>query len=279
MEVVGPLNLIYQVFFSGMSPANELYLLPKWNGAVIALYVLHYINRAIVNPLFLAPSMSPVHIFMLLFGALFNYINSQCLAGWALGFPLSTMDTDTSLSKTSSVLPYVGLAIFFIGMAGNIRAERTLYRLRSDAAQSDINEKKNQDNGNDCATAKRCDKVYVIPPPRGLFSFVLFPHYACEWLEWLGYSLVGTGVTSFASSHTFAVASSAQPGFPLAACFTTLNRVCASHGLSFPLPAIVFLVNVVATTAARASWGRKWYISRFGLEKVAGRKAVIPGLI
>lgn len=281
MEIVGPVNLLSQVMLLPPSDGSVSFpRLPRWNGAVVALYVLHYINRAIVNPLFVAPSMSPVHVFMALSGALFNYVNSQCLAGWALGFPLSTALPDTPSSKKSSVVPCLGLVLFFLGMAGNIRAERTLYSLRRDAANAGMDKKETKDKETGHATTNRCDKAYVIPPARGLFSRVLFPHYACEWLEWLGYSLIGTGVACQCLPSPHASTSlSAQPGFPFATCYALVNRACVSLGLSFPLPAVVFLVNVVATTAARASWGRKWYISRFGDEKVAGRKAVIPGLI
>ena len=83
------------------------------------------------------------------------------------------------------------------------------------------------------------DKVYMMPE-NGLFRLVLFPHYLCEWIEWCGFWMVG--------------------GF---GC----------------VPARNFVVSEVTTMMPRALQGRRWYIKRFGREKVGSRKAVIPGLI
>lgn len=86
---------------------------------------------------------------------------------------------------------------------------------------------------------KGVDKVYMMPE-NGLFRMVLFPHYFCEWIEWCGFWMVG--------------------------------------GLGC-VPARNFVVSEVATMMPRALQGRRWYVARFGKEKVGGRKAVVPGLI
>jgi len=83
------------------------------------------------------------------------------------------------------------------------------------------------------------DKVYMIPK-NGLFHYVLHAHYFCEWFEWLGFWIVG--------------------------------------GLDF-VPARNFLMNEICTMLPRALGGKRWYIERFGEERVDGRKAVIPGLL
>lgn len=83
------------------------------------------------------------------------------------------------------------------------------------------------------------DKVYMIPK-NGLFHFVLYPHYLCEWLEWAGFWMVG--------------------------------------GLGC-IPARTFLVNEVASMLPRAVSGKSWYIEKFGKDKVGNRKAVIPGIL
>ena len=82
-------------------------------------------------------------------------------------------------------------------------------------------------------------KVYLVPQ-NGLFRAVLYPHYFFEWLEWAGFWMVG--------------------------------------GLSC-VPARTFLINEVATMLPRAWQGKKWYVERFGKEKVGNRKAVIPLVI
>ena len=83
------------------------------------------------------------------------------------------------------------------------------------------------------------DKLYMLPK-NGLFHYVLHAHYLCEWFEWTGFwILAGLGC----------------------------------------LPARSFLFNEIATMLPRALAGKRWYEEKFGKEKVAGRKAVIPGLL
>lgn len=86
---------------------------------------------------------------------------------------------------------------------------------------------------------KDVDKVYKVPQ-NGLFSFILFPHYLCEWIEWAGFWMIG--------------------------------------GLGC-VPARTFVLNEIATMTPRALLGKRWYVERFGKEKIGSRKAVIPGLL
>lgn len=86
---------------------------------------------------------------------------------------------------------------------------------------------------------KDVKKHYEVPEG-GLFRWVLYPHYLCEWIEWAGFWMIG-------------------------------GLACA--------PARVFLVNEVATMMPRALAGRRWYVERFGKEKIGGRRAVLPGLL
>jgi hypothetical protein len=44
------------------------------------------------------------------------------------------------------------------------------------------------------------------------------------------------------------------------------------------VPARCFLVNEIAAMLPRAVSGRKWYVEKFGEEKIRGRWAVIPGI-
>ena len=82
------------------------------------------------------------------------------------------------------------------------------------------------------------EKHYSIPQA-GLFKYMLYPHYFVEWVEWTGFYI---------------------------AC-----------GLSC-VPARMFVINEVAAMLPRAVAGKKWYIERFGAEKIASKWAVIPGV-
>ncbi|OJD18888.1 hypothetical protein AJ78_01143 [Emergomyces pasteurianus Ep9510] len=299
MESVGALNLLYTLY-TGTSrfPDDQL---PIWHKIVACLYVLHYLNRAVITPLFLAPSMSPIHLIIIVTAALFNYLNSSCIAGWLLGYGTPILGSTapppepTHISSTSNFstkyfpaayLPYIGLFLFVIGAYGNIKAEGTLFRLRREEVDNN-NSNTNNHNKIDYNTNKtnppqnpknKYDKVYVLPPPTGWFRTILFPHYVLEWLEWFGFLLIGFSITPGPSATTTAspAAFTTTPPLALAPYYTLIAKLLDKWGLPFPLPAIAFLVNAISTTAVRASWGRKWYVDRFGADRVGKRGAFVP---
>jgi len=135
----------------------------------------------------------------------------------------------------------LGLIIWALGFYGNIFHDDELREIRRAAKR---NQKKRADEaeestGKGKGGEKGVEKVYMIPQ-NGLFTWILYPHYLCEWIEWGGFWIVG-------------------------------GRDC--------VPARNFVVNEVAAMLPRAVSGKKWYIERFGKEKVGGRKAIIPGLL
>lgn len=146
--------------------------------------------------------------------------------------------------KPISGNPYVngarielGMMIFFLGLVSNIFHDDELREirraaLRKQAAQNDPSTGKNKGSG-------KVDKVYMLPQ-NGLFNYILYPHYFCEWIEWAGFFIMaGSGC----------------------------------------VPARNFLINEVATMLPRALQGKAWYVKRFGREKVGARKAIIPGIL
>ncbi|KAL6236104.1 hypothetical protein BDW75DRAFT_123026 [Aspergillus navahoensis] len=223
MEIVGPLNLLYILTtIPAKLPTLDIRTLPLSNKLVASLYILHYVNRAIISPFFAAPSMSPIHVFIIVSAAAFNWINSACLACWLVGYNVTTLpgyyptfglgsaetalmtpekvleDSLSSTVGTSLVIPAVGLVLFFVGMAGNIYAERTLFALRREAADKQARQTSTDDtdakDARDTKKPNKYHKVYIIPPKSGLFASILYPHYVFEWLEWTGFALLGTAV-------------------------------------------------------------------------------------
>ncbi|KAK9414858.1 hypothetical protein SUNI508_10801 [Seiridium unicorne] len=85
---------------------------------------------------------------------------------------------------------------------------------------------------------KGVDKHYSVPQ-NGLFKYMLYPHYFMEWLEWLGF-------------------------------WVAAGWSCG--------PARAFLLNEFFAMWPRAVSGKKWYIEKFGEEKIKGKYAVIPGV-
>lgn len=85
---------------------------------------------------------------------------------------------------------------------------------------------------------KSIEKHYSVPE-NGLFKYMLYPHYFMEWIEWLGYWIAA-------------------------------GWSCG--------PARAFLVNEVFAMLPRAVSGKKWYVEKFGEEKIKRKYAVIPGI-
>lgn len=255
-EAVGPLNLIFILYTlpnklyplasnaTTVSPRTGLFGtgLPITHEIMGLLYVLHYINRAGITPLFKAPSMSPIFISVSLMMALFQFMNSSSLGGWICYnaqqqiSSLSSSKVDAQLISPLSVL---GMILFVGGLAGNIAAEWHLFDLRIGAAK-----RKAKSEGKAIVTY---DKVYVVPEAKGLFKYVLFPHYSLEWLEWTGYWILG-GAWGLGWSWQVSAA-------------------------------LMFLINELCSMTPRAYHGVGWYEQKFGKRAVAGRKAVLPGVL
>ncbi|KAL2348229.1 hypothetical protein Fmac_002229 [Flemingia macrophylla] len=131
--------------------------------ALIAPFLLHYLNRVIVYPirLLLTPSSknaSPFPLTVALMAFAFNclnaYLQARSLSHYA--------DYSTGLFWPRF---FLGLCIFFLGMGINVWADKTLLRLKSQG------------------------KGYVIPRG-GLFDLVANPNYFGEIVEWFGYALM-----------------------------------------------------------------------------------------
>lgn len=287
MEIIGPVNLL-AILYTQLD--GDLVALPSTGSKLAtALYVLHYFNRAVVSPFVAAPSMSPIHAFIVASAMIFNWMNSVCLAGWVLGFPLdvvlglgggSSSDPGAVLKATAVGqeqgqgqvwLLGGGLAMFFIGMIGNIYSERTLFRLRREEGDKQAITKTKSNNGNE--KKNKYSKVYVIPPKQGVFKSILYPHFAFEWIEWLGYALVGTAVFPVGTGSLVATTA---PRITLAPWLVPAARLAQSLQVPLPLPAVVFVVNAVTNMLPHARWGRKWYVEKFGEKRVGNRGAAVP---
>lgn len=129
----------------------------------------------------------------------------------------------------------IGVVLFLCGFIGNVYHDDELRELRRSSKREQ--EEKQRAQGE--SDKKSVERVYKIPQA-GLFEYILYPHYVCEWIEWTGFWIIG--------GRTF-------------------------------VPARNFVLNEVATMLPQAVLGKRWYIKRFGAEKIGRRKAVIPGLL
>ncbi|CAO1600921.1 hypothetical protein XANCAGTX0491_004593 [Xanthoria calcicola] len=230
METPALVCLLYCMFT--IPTTQGIQKLPAANWLMAALFSIHYLYRAIISPLFLNPSMSPIHPLILLFGLSFQVINSTCMGGYLAGYGPSTQADWAG----ATIRIQLGLLIFFAGFIGNIYHDDELREIRRAAARR---QKRKAEAQREKGKEAPVDKVYEIPQ-NGLFRLVLYPHFFCEWIEWCGFWVIG--------------------------------------GLAC-VPARTFLINEITTMTPRALSGKRWYIKRFGKEKVGSKRAVIPGLI
>lgn len=137
----------------------------------------------------------------------------------------------------------LGLMLWAVGFAFSIFHDDELREIRRAAArkQKRLALEADPSTGKEKARGGKVgvDKIYVIPK-NGLFKWLLFPHYLFEWFEWTGFWIMG--------------------------------------GANFT-PGRTFVVNEVSTMLPRALQGKRWYIERFGKEKIAGKAAIIPGIL
>jgi len=178
--------------------------------------------------------MSPLHPIIWLAAACFQVTNGIQIGGWLSGYgPITPGDWQHNHGRMD-----IGIIIFFLGLTGNIFHDEVLREirraeLRKRAAAVDDNASKAKGG------VKGVEKVYVIPE-RGLFRWIFYPHYLCEWIEWAGFYIMAG---------------------------------------SWCIPARNFVLNEISTMLPRAVQGKSWYFEKFGKEKVAGRKAIIPGVL
>lgn len=229
MEAPGFITLLYNMWALPRL-LNMTDPLPWENWTMAALYTIHYLYRAILAPLFLNPSMSPIHPLVFISALAFNLTNSLCLSGWLAGYgPTTKLDWAGRLYEME-----IGMVIWGWALLGNIFHDDDLREIRRSAIR-----RQKAKAEKDGKPLEGVEKLYMLPK-NGLFNFVLFPHYLCEWFEWAGFWLIGGwGCT----------------------------------------PARSFLFNEISTMLPRALQGYDWYVEKFGKERVGKRKAIIPGLL
>lgn len=151
--------------------------LPYQTKILASLFVLHYTYRALLFPL-LQPSMSPIHVLVWLFAALFQVVNGLAIGSWLAGYgPTSTRGEWSARVPTAQFA--LGLGVFYVGLVANYYHDEELREIRrrkgrrAGAAKGKGGE-------------KGVDKHYEIPEA-GLFKVMLYPHYFMEWVEWFGF--------------------------------------------------------------------------------------------
>jgi 3-oxo-5-alpha-steroid 4-dehydrogenase 1 len=191
---------------------------------------------------FLNPSMAPIHPFVWLSALTFQVCNGTSIGCWLAGYgPTTRAEWQKEANYKAGGRMMLGIMIWALGLGANIWHDDELREIRRAAARNQKKQAAEADpsTGKGKSGGKGVEKVYMIPQ-NGFFTWILYPHYLCEWIEWAGFWMVG-------------------------------GWNC--------VPARNFLVNEIFAMLPRAVAGKKWYVDKFGKEKVGNRKAVIPGVL
>ena len=248
MEAPGFLCLSY---IMATLPARQgIEDLPWQNKVLAGLFIIHYLYRALAFP-FLQPSIAPVHAAVWAGALTFQLQNGIAIGGWLAAYgPV----TEAAWDEQSSLLQFVlGIAIFYVGLAGNFFHDEELRDIRRRESRRQEQVLLQQQNGGSTPSSgsivedrqrrekqEQQVKTHYRIPQAGLFRYVLFPHYFCEWLEWTGF------------------------------------WVAAGWG---SVPARTFVINEILVMLPRAWNGWYWYKEQFGEDKIRKKKVAIPGLL
>lgn len=154
----------------------------RWaRNVLIILKVFHYLYRAVVSPLLLNPSMSPIHPFVWIMAFGFQMFNAISIGGYLAGYgPTSQYEW-----AARSEYMFLGLVIWCWGLLANMFHDDDLREIRRAADR-----KQRKAAAEQGKPVESVDKIYMIPK-NGLFKYSLHAHYLCEWIEWAGWWMIG----------------------------------------------------------------------------------------
>lgn len=154
METVSPLTLVL-AWASGGSGRDA------WTLTFVALWLLHYANRAVVYPFASRWAGRRMPVVIMGSAVLFNAVNGA-LNGWWFGHVASPMPSGWILDPRF----VLGAVLFVAGAAINLWADGVLRRLRRPG-----------------------ETGYAIPRG-GLYRWISCPNYLGEILEWTGFAVM-----------------------------------------------------------------------------------------
>ena len=273
MELVAPATFLYAYTTSPLSYYDPpLPALTNPQSIIAGLFLLHYANRALINPLRI-PSRSKSHIIVPLTAVLFNTVNGL-LQGSYLSSPYARMflTKPYTFQRTSF---YVGLGLWFIGFVGNIAHDEILLNIRRKAKAKGKGKNNNGDNNNvdTKSNGSRTTKEHYAIPCGLLFKLISYPNYFCEWIEWFGFALAAAPLPIEPS-----VSGLVRAFLDIFSVKTVQSILFNPARLFAPTlaPPYIFFICEILLMLPRAYNGHKWYKKTFGDSYPKDRKAVIP---
>ncbi|KAG2043791.1 3-oxo-5-alpha-steroid 4-dehydrogenase-domain-containing protein [Suillus americanus] len=170
MELVSPISFIAVLYRGPWAASSSAVSTPQV--ILASLFIIHYLNRAIISPL-RTPSRSKSHIAVALSAVVFNLANGA-LMGTYLSSPTASAFLAGAFSRPSF---WAGITIWACGFAGNILHDEVLLDIRR---KSKAKGKRNEN---------KLGKEHYAIPHGYLYRYISYPNYFCEWSEWFGYAL------------------------------------------------------------------------------------------
>jgi len=168
MELPSPIAML-AVYLAGPHAGEPLPLF------FLALFQIHYVNRAVIQPLRTKGSGRRTTLFIVVCAFIFNSLN-----GALIGYAIAHMGPYT-VSWLTDRRFLVGVALFFAGAVINVHSDAVLHRLR-----------------------KPGESGYWVPHG-GLYRWVTCPNYLGEIIEWAGFALATWSLAGLAFAlFTFA---------------------------------------------------------------------------
>ncbi|CAB9501932.1 oxo-5-alpha-steroid 4-dehydrogenase 1 [Seminavis robusta] len=144
------------------------------NCSLLALFVGHYINRALIYPLQLNAHSKPLPIEVVLIAHFFTQINGYIQSRAILQFQTYP---DNYLQHPQF---WTGVVLFLLGVAINWQSDHILRNLRKPPPTPTTST---------ATTATQQTKSHYVIPHGGFFRYVSAPHYMGEILEWTGFAI------------------------------------------------------------------------------------------
>ncbi|KAF3216710.1 hypothetical protein TWF191_008953 [Orbilia oligospora] len=171
MELISPISFFLTFYLNNsQSPLETLAALPISHKILSILYLIHYLNRALISPL-RAPAYAPAHIIVLLVATYFNYLNGYSLSSFLL------LQQDV---------------LYEIRRRAKREHLESAKAKKEDGLGEGVERVLVADAGRLVVRAENSGHVYEIPEG-GLWEYCWHPHYFMEWIEWTGFLIAAGG--------------------------------------------------------------------------------------
>ncbi|PVF97494.1 hypothetical protein CPB86DRAFT_760132 [Serendipita vermifera] len=222
MEIVSPISFLLTYLNAPFSPGRKPPPFLHPSTLLATLFVLHYLNRAIISPL-RSPGRSRMHVVVVFAAIIFNLLNAPLMAGFLSApesYPMPLQPVSISNSSTLSNAPQgyrssnkqwvfklltnpndvhpgiswrdpsfiLGIVMFAVGLISNIAHDEILYNLRR------------------VKPNKEGEKHHYEIPRGYLYNYISYPNYFSEWIEFIGFALAACPRWEYTPPWMFVVA-------------------------------------------------------------------------